>query len=734
MEKIPKSKINLRIDKLLSYPGCDEKTLSMRKTIWLSSFIGFVYMGLVAPIAQFMQPDAQSAIYYSYFMLILLFLAVVIIPHLKNYFVLFCMTISILEILATFIIIVLHGGISNEYSMLFACLGFMLLAIPLNNYRFIAALFCLFVVLTLIVVFIGSSMKVPSADLTNAKWKDLVSVMSIFFMSALALYFISTFMRKQQSLEQMEAIKQKDLNEAKTRLFTNITHEFRTPLTVIRGMADLIDRKPEVWIPEGTNRIRSNSNLILRLVNQMLDISKIEAKAMPVHMIKGDIARYSAFIIDLHRSAAIGKNISLKFSCLKKSIIMDFDPDMFSQILSNLLGNAIKFTPENGLVGIKISINEPEELFTLHVTDSGKGIPEDKIKYVFDRFYQVENHANSGGGTGLGLALAKELTMLMNGNITVDSLPGKGSVFTVALPVTRLADPGEHFLSSYYKKGVIHSQENKTSKIEAKHTTGADIPFLLIVEDSKDVSLYLSAILGNEYHIELARNGKAGLEKAIEKVPDIIISDVMMPEMDGIEMLGKLKTDFRTSHIPVVMLTAKADIDSRLAGLERGADAYITKPFNEAELHVQLRNLIELRKKLHERYSSVTGFPESHDPALKAEDAFVRKMHELLEKNIDNDEFNINDLCRELAVSHTQLYRKFKSISNLTTADYFKLMRLNKAKELLTASEMSITQIAFAVGFKNLSHFSREFALQFGKSPKEIRKSANPNLAQITPN
>ncbi len=192
--------------------------------------------------------------------------------------------------------------------------------------------------------------------------------------------------------------------------------------------------------------------------------------------------------------------------------------------------------------------------------------------------------------------------------------------------------------------------------------------------------------------------------------------------MDGIEMLSKLKIDFRTSHIPVVMLTAKADINSRLEGLERGADAYITKPFNETELHLQLRNLIELRKKLHERYASMNHFPETHDPALKTEDAFVRKVRELLEKNIDNEEFNIHDVCREMAVGHTQLYRKFKSISNLTIADYFKLLRLNKAKELLSDSEMNITQVAFAVGFKNLSHFSREFANQFGRSPKEVRK------------
>lgn len=722
MEKKPAGKINQIIEKLLSYPGCDEKTMNMRKTMWLTYFVGFLF--IIPFVALFLVTEQQNAynLYYNLYMAIDLLVGLILMPYLTKYFKLYNMIFITLRVTVTFFFILKLGGIGIEFAMLFVALAYVFLTIPLRIIWFTKSLFVWYSVLTIIVASLGPSLKVPDYQLLDYQIKMIFVVIVIIFMSALALYFVVSFMKKQQELEEMEANKQRELNEAKTRLFTNITHEFRTPLTVIRGMANLIDQKPELWIPEGTQKIRNNSNLILRLVNQMLDISKIEAKAMPIHKIKGDVGRYTAFIIDLHRSAAIEKSISLNFTGNKKPIIMDFDPDMFSQILSNLLGNAIKFTPENGTVEIKMNLDEQEELFTLQVTDSGKGIPEDKIQYVFDRFYQVENHAASGGGTGLGLALAKELTMLMNGNITVESQPGKGSTFTVQIPVTREAETGEHFLNSYYKKDEIHSPKNNKDGIKPIEKTRADLPILLIVEDSRDVSLYLSAILGNEYQIELAKNGKTGLEKAIEKVPDIIISDVMMPEMDGIEMLGKLKTDFRTSHIPVVMLTAKADIDSRLEGLERGADAYITKPFNETELHIQLRNLIELRKKLHERYSSMTGFSESQDPALKTEDAFVRKLREILEKNIDNDEFNINDICREMAVGHTQLYRKFKSISNLTVADYFKLLRLNRAKELLANSELNITQVAFAVGFKNLSHFSREFALQFGKSPKEARK------------
>ncbi|MBG0859843.1 MAG: helix-turn-helix domain-containing protein, partial [Bacteroidales bacterium] len=225
-----------------------------------------------------------------------------------------------------------------------------------------------------------------------------------------------------------------------------------------------------------------------------------------------------------------------------------------------------------------------------------------------------------------------------------------------------------------------------------------------------------------EYKVEVAENGQAGIRKAIELIPDIILSDVMMPLMDGIELLERVKSDFRTSHIPVVMLTAKADIDSRLAGLERGADAYIAKPFDERELHIQLKNLVEQRKRLHERYTSPERIPETSDRFLKREDEFMTKVRQVMEANLVEEEFGISRLCTELAVSRTQLYRKFKSLSNKTIADYFKYLRLYKAKELLLTTDLNITEVTYSVGFKSISYFSREFAREFGQSPSEFRK------------
>jgi YesN/AraC family two-component response regulator len=250
----------------------------------------------------------------------------------------------------------------------------------------------------------------------------------------------------------------------------------------------------------------------------------------------------------------------------------------------------------------------------------------------------------------------------------------------------------------------------------------AKLPQLLIVEDSSDVVLYLQAILKYEYRIEVAGNGSIALDKALEIIPDIILSDVMMPVMDGIELLEKVKNDIRTSHIPVVMLTAKADIDSRLDGLERGADAYLAKPVDEKELHIQLKNLVELRKRLYERYTSLEKFPETSDVNIKKEDDFMIKVRQVLETNLQDDDFGISHLCRELAVSHAQLYRKFKSLSNITIADYFKSLRLYKAREMLLTTTRNVTEVAFTTGFKSLSYFSREFTHEFGKSPSEFRK------------
>lgn len=724
MAKLLKTNLDEWISKLLDFPGCDNKTLILRKTIWIHAVGSAIAILALTLSFVFFVPQLTILINYGVILLFILIPVLIISPFIrKNYNSLVIINL-ILMIVVSFIFVVKLGGITNSAGLIFVGLSAVLSSIPLQNAKITLILFSFYILTILIAGLAEPWLSVP--EQMSPKINSVIFLVNTLWMSAYLLSIVLNFIEQQRLNDQLESKKLKEINDAKTKLFTNITHEFRTPLTIIQGMTDLIQNQPEEWLDEGTQKIRNNSFILLRLINQMLDISKIETGAMSVHLKQADIVSFLGYLTELFRSVAYDKNIKLSFLPEKSPVIMDFDTDKLVLIISNLLSNAFKFTPEGGSIEVKTSLNLEEDMFTIQVTDTGKGIQPEHLQHIFDRFYQVENNSGSFGGTGLGLALTKEIVEILKGRISVESQPGKGTTFYVSLPVTRSAVRTEHenfteSLSDQFNDAVngFKSQKSKVSKIK---TPTDNLPTLVIVEDSTDVSQYLEAILKQEYHIELAENGKSGLEKTTSLIPDIVLSDVMMPEMDGIEMLGKIKADFRTSHIPVVLLTAKADIDSRLIGLERGADAYIAKPFNENELHIQLNNLVQQRKKLHKRYASFAKFPETNDLAIKTEDAFMIKVREILDKNISNEDFDINNLCRELAVSHAQLYRKFKSISNQTIADYFKLLRLYKAKELLSKPELNITQIAFTVGFKNLSHFSREFTQQFGKSPKDLRR------------
>ena len=535
-------------------------------------------------------------------------------------------------------------------------------------------------------------------------------------------------------MRQLEADNLRELDKSKNSFFTNITHEFRTPLTIIKGMGNLIKSRPGEWMGIGLQKIETNSDILLRLVNQMLTLAKTEAGAISVNLVRRDVNKYLAYLVEQFSSEALRRKIDLRFTSAAEPFEMDFDPEKLMHIITNLVFNALKCTPEGGRVEVTSGVIDNGKMFSIRVKDTGIGIEKEHLEHLFDRFYRIE-HQLSPEGTGIGLALTKEMVQLLKGTISVESTKGEGSEFTVLLPVTRnaplsgtpeaadliKATDDKYERDSSYGEPLYQRQfpEELLSVVAAGP---AKLPLLLIIEDSSDVVLYLQAILKYEYRIEVAGNGSIGLEKALEIVPDIILSDVMMPVMDGIELLEKVKNDIRTSHIPVVMLTAKADIDSRLTGLERGADAYLAKPVDERELHVQLKNLVDLRKKLYERYSSLGKIPETTDKFLKKEDEFILRIRRILESNLGDDEFGIARLCDEMAVSHAQLYRKFKSLSNTTIGDYFKSLRLHKARELLLSTDLNVSEVTYIVGFKNISHFSREFTHEFGKSPSEFRK------------
>lgn len=545
------------------------------------------------------------------------------------------------------------------------------------------------------------------------------------------LFFTATFMAYRYQLKRKMALEEarrlREVDELKTRLYTNITHEFRTPLTIILGMVEQVAQRPEQWFREGLQMIARNGQNLLNLVNQILDLQKIETGAMKVNRQLGDVIAYLRYITDSFHSFAGSKGVSLHFLATVKELAIDYDEDKLLKILSNLLSNAIKYTPPGGdvhlLVDIKILKNL--ELLEIRVKDTGIGIPSEKQARVFDRFYQVDDSATrQGEGVGIGLALTKELVKLLNGSISVQSEPGKGSEFLVQLPVTRLAPEKKDIPEEKVRMAVgrIIVESPEIPEEEAWPAEGSkEKPIALIIEDNKDVVRYLHACLENDYLVLEAYDGKTGIETAIEKIPDVIISDVMMPEIDGFEVTAMLKKDERTSHIPIILLTARATVEDRISGLERGADAYLAKPFNREELRVRMQKMIELRERLRKRYAGLNAKPFLADPSLKIEDAFVKKVRELVESNMDDPDFSIDDISRSIFLSRTQVHRKLKALTGKSTGHFIRSVRMQHALDLLQNTNKSVTEIAFDVGFRDLSYFSKVFSAEFGKAPSEMR-------------
>lgn len=569
-------------------------------------------------------------------------------------------------------------------------------------------------------------------------------------------------LKAQLAMGQQEAERLKELDQFKTNFYTNITHEFRTPLTIILGMVEQVKNDPEKWYNEGLQMIRRSGQNLLRLVNQMLDLSKLEAGVLPVNMVQGDVIAYLKYVLESFHSLAESKNINLGFQSDQEELVMDYDPEKLREILSNLLSNAIKFTPEGGRVKVKAGRWKSESLanwLQIAVTDNGIGIPQERLQHIFGRFYSPPQSPRWGevpagslpekaslnntppfspslgggwgeawglrgaAGAGIGLALTKELVNLLGGEIEVESEVNKGTVFRVMLPVRKEAGTMDAIDAeespAIAPKGSAAAPAGRAPFIRRSK---GEKDTLLIIEDNPDVVRYISSLLENEYRLEVAENGKEGLEKALETVPDIILSDVMMPEMDGFELCDKLKKDFRTSHIPVILLTAKADMPSRIEGLERGADAYLAKPFHKEELVVRLHKLLELRKQLQERYRSMPPLPPANGPVIQIEDDFMQRVRNILETHLGDEYFGILGLCKELGMSRSQFYRKFQALSGQTVGLYFRSLRLHKAKELLLTSGLHISEIAYEVGFKDPAHFTRAFKEEFGVTPSEMRK------------
>ncbi len=504
--------------------------------------------------------------------------------------------------------------------------------------------------------------------------------------------------------------KLKEMDEVKTRFYTNITHEFRTPLTIIRGLSDQIEQDPKA--PE---LIKRNTDNLLNLVNQMLDLRKLESGNLKLELRQIDIIPYLNYICESYQSLAAVQGKQFHFLPREDEVWMDVDQVKLGQVMNNLFSNALKFTTEGDHIYLQADRQEgKEEKLRISIKDTGMGIPEEKVSRIFDRFYQVDDSMTRlGEGTGIGLTLVAEFVKLMHGRIEVKSKLGQGTTFQILLPISRRAPLND--LNVSIKEPFPAS---KTSTPVFKQNDPEKY-VLLIVEDNPDVIQYLGNFLKHRFRLLVASNGQDGIDRAIQEVPDLVISDVMMPVKDGYELCDTLKNDFRTSHIPIILLTARADMDSKLDGLRRGADAYLPKPFHQDELTTRIETLIRMRLKLQERYSQVTTPAPVSDPNLKLEDQFMNHLNSLLNDHLSDEDYDIQRICEDLKISRSQLHKKLKALTGSSTSHYIRNYKLIAAESLLLDSELNISEVAYRVGFKSPKYFTKLFREKNGLSPTE---------------
>jgi len=573
-------------------------------------------------------------------------------------------------------------------------------------------------------------------------WAKLLGILTIVG----AIYSLYRFQLNRQRIVQ-EGQQLKKIDAIKTRFYGNITHEFRTPLTLIIGLSkQLSEAYPlEKEVITKLKIIERNGKQSLRLVNQLLDLRKLKAGHLELALIQGDILPLFRYALDNFHSFAASKDIDLVLNIPDEPIIMDYDPNRIYEITANLLMNAIKFTPEDGAIYLTISIineklleNSTSEnltpILSIKVKDTGIGISKSALPYIFDRFHQVKESEHDAG-TGIGLALVKEFSEMMGGKVQAKSIPKVGSEFEVCLPINKQANNPENI----FKSDLLHSDLlastisiPEVSKKEQNNTATAQT-LILIVEDNKEVAHFIASFL-TKYKVAFAENGQIGINKALELIPDLIISDIMMPQKNGFELCEILKQTERTSHIPIILLTARATETDKISGLRKGADAYLTKPFSKTELLLWVSNLLQTRKELHQRYAKpnlpiATEKTASFD--LVIEDAFVKKVVALIEKNSTNPNYSVTLIAKEVHLSNSQLHRKVSAVTGKSPIQLLRLHRLNKAKELLRDKTLSISEIAYQAGFNDPSYFTRTFTKVFKTKPSAYREQLDVNTRKI---
>lgn len=553
----------------------------------------------------------------------------------------------------------------------------------------------------------------------------LVGMMVLMIMGGFYLHLHFNNKRNKALLE-----KEKEVDRLKANFFANISHEFRTPLTLILSPIDhLLASSQDSDERYQLGLMKKNGSRILRLVNQILELSKLESGQLKLSVRQLDVVPVLQGVTASFESLAVSKTIDLVFEAPAQPLILYFDPAQIETVLINLISNAVKFSGTGGKILVRVERVQPRRdhsgFLQIKVKDEGQGLSADKVRHIFDRFYQA-GHADAAhfGGTGIGLALTKELVELHKGSISVESQLQVGTEVTVLLPMGK-----EHLGASQIAadEGIEGGQSlepiDEVLLSDTVVETDLRMPIVLLIEDNEELRDYIRSIFQPTYRVIEAGDGEEGVAVAKEKIPDLVISDVMMPKMDGYEVCKQLKQAESTSHIPVILLTAKGSVASRIKGHENEADLYLSKPFVPKELLLCVHNLIRSRRQLRERYNKQVVLKPSDIAVNSVDEMFLERLLAVVEANFEDEGFSVEQLGKEMGMSRSQLHRKLHALTNESCSQFVRTFRLQRAMDLLKSRHASISEIAFKVGFGSPSYFNRCFLKHYGRTPSAVLES-----------
>lgn len=533
----------------------------------------------------------------------------------------------------------------------------------------------------------------------------------LFLLIGIMVYIYRTILMKRRIEE--------DANKAKLQFFTNISHELRTPLTLIADPVNYIIHDDNLNSQQRSmlQIVQRNVLVLTQLVSEILDFRKVQNGKMELRLSDFNLSESMKQWIMLFSASAQKKHIAISMNA-PDTVMLRADQDKIERICYNLLSNALKYTSEGG--EITLTAKEENGRVMISVADNGCGISSDELPYIFDRFYQAKN---AGRGTGIGLAIVKAFTELHHGEVSATSIEGKGSTFTICIPVRQKGEvtnqPTEK-IEQLVEPSSVQEVPNQARHIdELIQPYQTDKPEVLIIDDNIDIRTYLRSVLSEKYNVSEAADGKAGLELARKIVPDIVLSDIMMPVMDGLAFCQQLKTDKAISHIPVILLTARSLDEQRAEGYEHGADAYLSKPFSLRLLLSRIDNLIESRKKLNQTWSKGVEDDEIGNISNEIDKSFLKQLRKIIQENLANSDLSVEQIGDEIGLSRVQLYRKVKALTGYSPVEIVRKARLTRARHLLQTTERTVSEVAYAVGFSTPSYFSKCYKDEFGENPKK---------------